>query len=347
MKKLTIIVLITFGLYKIGISQNTISMEEKDSIIVKIKTLIKENYVFEDKVDFINKSLDDLYKIKYDSIERYGQFAGELTKDLREISNDKHFRVNYNPSFIKMILSEPEETAEEEIEWEKEQGLKENFGFEKLEILEGNIGYLRFNFFYPLELVKNTIDASMEFLKYTDGIIIDLRDNQGGYNPTDNYLASYFFDNNPIYWSSTFDKPANKVTNDSTFYEIPKTDLEDKPVYILISSNTVSNGEKFSYCMKHLERATLVGTKTYGAANGSDFLILNQNYGIQVPVSNITIPTTNENWESVGVEPDIESKKENSFDIAYIEILNNLIGNSDNPEQIKKYNDIKIKLNNR
>ncbi len=347
MKKLTTLLLIIFGLNTLGFSQNTISKEEKDSIIVKIKTLIKENYVFEDKVKFINRSLDDLYKTKYDTIDKFGQFAGELTKDLREISNDKHFRVNYNPKFIKMILSEPEETPEEEIEWEKEQGLKENFGFEKLEILEGNIGYLRFNFFYPLKLVKSTIDASIEFLKYTDGIIIDLRDNQGGYGPTDNYLASYFFDNNPIHWSTNFEKPINKITNDSTFNDITIKDLVDKPLYILISNNTVSNAEKFSYAMKHLDRAILVGEKSYGAANGTDFLILNENYGIQVPVCNITIPTTNGNWEAIGVKPDIESKKEDSFNIAYIEIVNTLIAKTDDSEQKKKYNKIKNKINNR
>lgn len=61
------------------------------------------------------------------------------------ISGDLHFRVNYNPGFIQMISSEPEVDEDEESNWEREKGLKENFGFSEIEILDGNIGYLKFN----------------------------------------------------------------------------------------------------------------------------------------------------------------------------------------------------------
>jgi retinol-binding protein 3 len=332
----------------LAFSQGELTNKEKVSVVTKIQELIDSNYIFVDQIEFVNNSLDSLYSTgKYEQITDYGKFAWTLTEDLRGITKDLHFRVNYNPDFIKMILSEPESDEEEDLNWEREQGLKENFGFSKIEILKGNIGYLKFNFFYPLDMVKPTIDAAMGFVCNTDALIIDLMDNQGGYGPTDNYIGSYFFDKEQIHWASSYDRPLNERTSDSTFNEISGKRMIDIPVTLLISKNTVSNAEKFAYCLQKLGRVKIIGQTSAGAANGSDFLVINENYGIQIPVVTITIPTTNSNWEGTGVQPDIEIKKEDALGVAYIETVDILIENSDDSEQIKKYNDIKTKINNR
>lgn len=333
---------------RLAFSQDKLSTTEKETVIIKIKELISDNYIFIKEIERVNRFLDSLYQTgKYDKIAEFGDFAETLTNDLRGTTKDLHFRVNYNPDFIKMILSEPESDEEEDLNWEREQGLKENFGFSKIEILEGNIGYLKFNFFYPLKMVKPTIDAAMGFVANTDALIIDLMDNQGGYGPTDNYLGSYFFDNKLIHWASSYDRPMNKRTSDSTFSEIGGKRMIDMPITLLISKNTVSNAEKFAYCLQNLHRVKVIGNASAGAANGSDFLVINENFGIQIPVVTITIPTTNTNWEGTGVQPDIEVKKEEALRIAYLDIINTMIEDSDDSEQIKKYNDIKTKLNNR
>lgn len=345
-KKIMILVLIVIP--RFAFTQDKLSNAEKDSVIVKIKELIIENYVFVNEITNVNHSIDSLFKTeKYNKITNYKEFAQTLTDDLRGITKDLHFRVNYNPDFIKMILSEPEDDEEEDTNWEKEQGLKENFGFSKIEILDGNIGYFKFNFFYPFEMVKPTIDATMGFIAHTDAIIIDLTDNQGGYGTTDNYIGSFFLGEKPIQWTVSFDRPSNKKTSDSTFSNIGAQRMIDKPLYILTSKNTVSNAEKFAYCLQKLDRAKIVGTKSAGAANGSDFLVINRNFGIQIPVVKIIIPTTNSNWEGIGVQPDIESTKERALKVAYLEALNMLIKKTDDSEQIKKYEEIKTKINNR
>lgn len=345
-KKLLILILIFSP--RLSYSQAKLSTTEKEKVITKIKELIVDNYIFINDTEHVNSALDSLYQTgKYDKVKENGDFAQILTNDLRGITKDLHFRVNYNPDFIKMILSEPESDEEEDLNWEREQGLKENFGFSKIEILDGNIGYIKFNFFYPFEMVKPTIDAAMGFVANTDALIIDLMDNQGGYGPTDNYLGSYFFDNKLIHWASSYDRPMNKRTSDSTFSEVGGKRMIDIPVTLLISKNTVSNAEKFAYCLQNLDRVKVIGNTSAGAANGSDFFVINENFGIQIPVVTITIPTTNSNWEGIGVQPDIEVKKEEALGVAYLEILNTLIEDSNDSEQIKKYNTIKTKLNNR
>ena len=347
LKQISVFLLIL--LPTLAFSQKVISDIEKDSMIERIKELIDSNYIFIDQIDYVNNSLDSLNSTgKYEDITDYKVFAMTLTKDLRGITNDKHFRVNYNPDFIKMILSGPkEEDEEEDLNWEKEQGLKENFGFKKIEILDGNIGYLKFDFFYPFELVKPTIDAAMGFVTNTDALIIDLTSNDGGYGTTDNYLGSFFFKEEQVFWSSSYDRPTGERVSDSTFQKIGGARYIDQPVVILVSKKTFSNGEKFAYCMKHLNKAKIIGQNTPGGANGIDFLIVNENFGVQIPVCQTIIPATNTNWEGVGVVPDIETSKNETFKIAYLNVLDSLVASTVDTEQIEKYNNIKAKINNR
>ena len=344
LKNIITIVLILFP--ALVFSQNKLSDNEKYAVITKVKELIVDNYIFVNKIEHVNNAIDSLYQTgKYDKINEHGEFAWTLTEDLRGIAKDLHFRVNYNPDFIKMILSEPEEEDEEEdLNWEKEQGMKENFGFSKIEILDGNVGYIKFNFFYPFEMVKPTIDAAMGFVSNTDALIIDLIGNQGGYGPTDNYLGSYFFSKNPVHWVSSYDRPMDKRTSDSTFREIGGKRMIDIPLILLVSKNTVSNAEKFSYCLQKLDRAKIIGTNTAGAANGSDFLVVNENFGIQIPVVTITVPTTNSNWEGVGVLPDIKTTENEALKVAYLETLDSLITRTDDTDKIKQYNEIIAKI---
>lgn len=210
-------------------AQETIPENEKDAVIERIKVLIDSNYVFIDKVEYVNNSLDRLKGTdKYTEAKEYKDFAEVLTEGLVGITKDKHFKVQYNPKFIKARRErrrrqaereneEEVENEEEEIDWNLWYAQKENFGFEKVEILDGNIGYIKFTFWQPLDWAKPTIDATMGFVANTDALIIDLTENQGGYSPTDSYLGSYFIDEEPILWSSSYNRPTEETSTDSTF----------------------------------------------------------------------------------------------------------------------------------
>jgi C-terminal processing protease CtpA/Prc len=55
-----------------------------------------------------------------------------------------------------------------------------NCGFNKVEILSGNVGYVKFDMFADPEICGLTATAAMNFLGNVDAIIFDLRDNGGG-----------------------------------------------------------------------------------------------------------------------------------------------------------------------
>ena len=48
---------------------------------------------------------------------------------------------------------------------------------------------------------------------------------------------------------------------------IPVKRYLDKPVYVLTSKRTFSGAEEFTYNLKNLKRATIVGETTGGGAN--------------------------------------------------------------------------------
>jgi hypothetical protein len=80
----------------------------------------------------------------------------------------------------------PEE-LQKMIEQQRVQLARINFGFEKLERLPGNIGYLDRRAFTPAALTGETAAAAMNFLSNSEAVIIDLRKNGGGDPATDRH----------------------------------------------------------------------------------------------------------------------------------------------------------------
>ncbi len=117
----------------------------------------------------------------------------KLTDDFQAVSHDKHLHVNYSaikmPEHPKDAKPSPEEVAQERKEIEQM-----NCGFEKVEHLSGNVGYLKFNFFADPDVCGPTAVAAMNFLGNVDAIIFDLRENGGGDPKMVAFLSTYLFD---------------------------------------------------------------------------------------------------------------------------------------------------------
>lgn len=70
---------------------------------------------------------------------------------------------------------------------------RENYGIKKVEILDGNIGYLQMNKFVHPHFAGESMRAAMAFLAHTQALIIDLRANGGDEGLIGQFLCSYFF----------------------------------------------------------------------------------------------------------------------------------------------------------
>jgi C-terminal processing protease CtpA/Prc len=133
-----------------------------------------------------------------------------------------------------------------------------------------------------------------------------LRDNRGGDPGMVSMIAAYLFDH-PEYWYN----PREGTTERSwTRPPVPGNRLADKPVYLLTSSSTISGAEQFSYDLKMLKCAKLVGETTGGAARAGFFRRIDDYFGIGIPEEKAINPFSKTDWAETGVEPDVKVKAE-------------------------------------
>lgn len=310
---------------------NVLSASEKQSAVNSISKLLYDNYIFPEisaeMEKYIKSRLSENY---YDNISDPMKFAEELTKDLQSISKDKHISVQYGPELIKQ-LKENNQPDDNTVSQEYIDQLKsENYYFRKVEILSGNIGYIDFRNFGPGELIKDKVASVMGFVENCDALIFDMRFNGGG-DPTGiQQISSYLFGEEPVHLNDLYFRPKDTTEEYWTFKDIKGKRMPEVPVYILTSSFTFSGAEEFSYNLKNLKRAVIIGETTGGGAHPGEIEIVDDNFAIFVPNGRAINPISKTNWEGTGVTPDIEINSTRALTKAQIVALEEKKKNSDN-----------------
>jgi C-terminal processing protease CtpA/Prc len=272
---------------------------------------------------------------EYDKITSAENLANTLTAHFQEVSRDKHLRVRYSQEILPDFSRRQQESPEER-ERQRAFAAARNFGFEKVERLDGNIGYLDLRGFMDAEMASETAATAMNFLANTDALIIDLRRNGGGQPEMVALLSSYLFDKpthlNDIY--SRFDNHTQEYWTRETV--AGKRYGESKPVYVLASNRTFSGAEEFSYNLKNLKRATIVGETTGGGAHPVRPHRITDHFMIGVPFARAINPITKTNWEGTGVKPDVETTAEQALKVAHLVALKNLVAKTPDQQRAKE-----------
>lgn len=308
-------------------SGKVLNKEAKMQTINSISDLLNNNYIFPETAKKMQEYISSqMNSGAYDNISDPMEFAQQMTKDLQEISKDRHIRVGYSPQQVaEMRQNEMNQISPEEQERVFfERLLGDNFGFKKVEQLPGNIGYIDFRFFGPGEMIKEKVATVMAFVENCDALIFDMRYNGGG-DPTGiQLICSYLFGDEPVHLNDLYFRPKDTLEEFWTLKDIKGKRMPDVPVYVLTSSYTFSGAEEFSYNLKNLNRATIVGQTTGGGAHPGGPQVVNDDFILNVPTGRAINPYTKTNWEVIGVAPDIEIDSKNAFTKAYIMALEKL-----------------------
>ena len=265
---------------------------------------LNESYVFPETA----KKMGDLVKSKqkkgdYDSITDGGAFAKMLTDNFQEVSHDKHLNVDFSPAPMPKRPEGPPD-ADAIARYRKDME-RMNCGFDKAEILSGNVGYLKFNFFADPDVCGPTAVAAMNFLANVDAIIFDLRENGGGDPKMVAFLSTYLF-SEATHLNDLWERKGDVTHQYWTLPYVPGKRLDGKPAYVLTSKETFSGGEEFCYNLKNLKRATLIGETTGGGAHPVNGHRIDDHFMIGVPFARAINPISKTNWEGTGVEPDVK-----------------------------------------
>jgi|HubBroStandDraft_5_1064220.scaffolds.fasta_scaffold07727_5 hypothetical protein len=237
----------------------------------------------------------------YDAVTDDAVFADLLTRQIRDASGGMHFSMEYSRD--KLPDGPPAQTPADLARFRKFLGANNCF-FSRVEMLPHGVGYIKLDWFAEPSICRATAVAAMARLNDANAIIFDLRDCPGGAPDMVALMAGYLFDH-PEYWYS----PRSAPTQDSwTRSPVPGSQLANKPVYILTSGSTASGGEQFSYDLKMLKRATLVGETTRGAAHAGVFHRIDDHFGIGIPEVKPINPYGTTDWAGVGVAPDVKVK---------------------------------------
>jgi C-terminal processing protease CtpA/Prc len=248
----------------------------------------------------------------YDSITNGDAFAEKLTADLQAVSKDKHLRVNFSPG---VLPSGPRPGGPDKDAMRRQMD-RVNCGFEKAERLSPNIGYLKFNMFANTDICGPTASAAMTFLGSVDALIIDLRENGGGDPKMVAYISSYLFDER-THLNDLYNRKEDKTEEFWTDMDVPGKRLgAAKPVFVLTARRTFSGAEEFTYNLKNLKRATIIGETTGGGAHPVSGHRIDDHFMIGVPFARAINPISKTNWEGTGVEPDVKVAAGEALDVA-------------------------------
>ena len=274
---------------------------------------LNEFYVFPETAKKMEEALRARQKKgAYDAVDDADMFARRLTEDLQEISHDKHLRVNFVP--MALPKGEPKRTPDAEAKM-RTQMERSNCAFEKAERLASNIGYLKFNAFADPAVCGPTATAAMNFLGNVDAIIFDLRDNGGGDPKMIAFISTYLFSES-THLNDLYDRKKDTTTQYWTLPYVPGKRLTGKPAFVLTSKRTFSGAEEFSYNLKNLNRATIIGETTGGGAHPVSGHRIDDHFMIGVPFARAVNPISKTNWEGTGVEPDVKVPADEALDVA-------------------------------
>lgn len=183
----------------------------------------------------------------------------------------------------------------EEIKYEirKEELINQTVEYE---IINDKIGYLSILTFSEKvdEQVKKALDE-MEALGM-ESLIIDVRDNVGGYLSSGEKTAALFLEKGKIIYSLE--------SNNSTYtYKDETADKKTYQIAVLINGSTASSAEILTAALKESYGAITIGTKSYGKGMVQQVLSLNSGDSVKVSTAKWLTPK-GVCIDGVGIKPD-------------------------------------------
>jgi hypothetical protein len=306
-------------------SDLTIDAAQRAEVIEGVIKRLNDNYVFPDVAKKMEAAIRErVQKKEYDSMTSARTFALTLTNHLQEVSRDKHLRVSYSREVYPKREGQ-RGPSPEEVERFRQHLTTINYGFERIERLQGNVGYMDLRGFFPAEFGAETAVAAMNFLSNTDALIIDLRLNGGGDPAMVALLSSYLFGPQSVHLNDLYWRAEDRTRQWWTLPYVPGKRYANKDVYILTSKRTFSAAEEFTYNLKNLKRATVIGETTGGGAHPGGLQPINDHFAVWVPSGRAINPISKTNWEGTGVKPDVEVPADQALKTAQSMALNKLL----------------------
>ena len=304
----------------------TITAATRRAVVDTLCDRVDRYYVFPDRAKTATKAIRKRYNAhEYDRITSAQEFADSLTAHLQAAVPDLHLRVHYRHEPIPVDMSDDQPDSAE-AEREALFNRRINYGFEKLERLPGNVGYMDLRGFSGDPAGQATAVAAMNFLANTDALIIDLRRNGGGDPKMIATILTYFTKpDDRLLINRFYHRATNEMSEFWTSPYVPGPRYTGKPIYVLTSNRTGSAAEEFAYDIQTHKLGTIVGAVSAGGANPGGMYRLNENFAAFIATGRAINPVTKTNWEGVGVTPDSVTTAGTALRVAHMMALGRIV----------------------
>lgn len=212
-------------------------------------------------------------------------------EDMQKLAD--HIKGNAGTT-VKMKIQRDNETYEYDIKREEI-----NINPVTSKVLSNNTGYIELTSFdeNTAKFFKEEFEKLQE--KNIKSLIIDLRNNGGGIVDEAIKIADYIADKDSTLLITT-DKNNNEKVK-----KAKEDPIINMPIIILVNKNTASASEILSGALKDLNKAKLVGEKTYGKGVIQALMKLPDGSGLKITTEEYVTPNRNKINE-VGIQPDEE-----------------------------------------
>jgi carboxyl-terminal processing protease len=169
-------------------------------------------------------------------------------------------------------------------------------------MLENNIAYVQINTFG--DTTTSELRAALKELmaKNPKGLVIDLRNNGGGYLTTAVEVGSEFIGKGPILFEKYGDGQIKEYDAESGGQAV------DIPLVVLINEGSASASEIVAGALQDTKRAKLIGVTSYGKGSVQEWLPLANDQGaVRITVAKWLTPLKR-TIHKVGLTPDVVAK---------------------------------------
>ena len=166
-----------------------------------------------------------------------------------------------------------------------------------------DIGYIKIDLF-STNINKQLENALFQLNKYS-GLIIDLRNNSGGYLEEASQTAEIFLPKGSVIYSLLQKDNRKQEFKDKT------NDKQDVPIVVLVNGNTASAAEILAAALKDSYGAVLVGSQTYGKGKVQHTYSLSSGEMVKYTAS-LWYRPNGTNIDGTGIIPDYQV--ENDFE---------------------------------
>jgi hypothetical protein len=282
----------------------TLDRQAQLEVVSHLKVALRQNYAFPDRIPALSAELDK--RVQSEPIGGK-KFAESLAQGLVKASNDQHFSVAFDPDEV-AADSRAKAGGEATTQAQRDSERAANFGFRDVRRLDGDLAYVRFDFFADPQYAQETAAGAMRFAEGAKGLIIDLRYNNGGVLELAQFLMSYlypagkeqkFFD---YYYN---DHGVRVERSQWSLAGVPGQRSGTIPVVVLTGSTSFSAAEWMAFSLQKLGRATVIGERTAGGAHPVARVPIDDRFMLQTPIGQIRDPVDGKDFEGVGVTPDL------------------------------------------